>query len=75
MFLFERKGSVRISLDEADDLDTRLERVVDAAFNAGAEDFEHDEPSEGTVEVEVFPPCRWRVFLSRLQCAQCIVVF
>ncbi len=53
MFLFERKGSVRISLDEADDLDAKWERVVDVALNAGAEDFENDEPSEGVVEVEV----------------------
>ncbi|KAI0818830.1 YebC-like protein [Irpex lacteus] len=52
MFLFERKGSVRVSLDEADDLDAKLERVVDVALNAGAEDFENDEPSEGVVEVE-----------------------
>ena len=55
MFLFERKGSIRISLDEADDLDARLERVVDVAFSAGAEDFESDEASEGAVEVEVYP--------------------
>ncbi|KAI0085465.1 YebC-like protein [Irpex rosettiformis] len=52
MFLFERKGIVRISLDEADDFDAKLERVADAALDAGAEDFENDEPSEGIVEVE-----------------------
>ncbi|KAI0687187.1 YebC-like protein [Cytidiella melzeri] len=52
MFLFQRKGSVCISLEQADDLDVKLERVVDTALSAGAEDFENDEPSEGMVEVE-----------------------
>ena len=53
MFLFERKGAVRIALDEGDDLDAKIERVADAALDAGAEDFETDEPSDGTVEIEV----------------------
>ena len=44
---------MRIALDEGDDLDAKIERVADAALDAGAEDFETDEPSDGTVEVEV----------------------
>lgn len=52
MFLFERKGLVRVNLDETADVDAQLERVVDAAFEAGAADFENDPPSDGVVEVE-----------------------
>ncbi|KAI0340646.1 YebC-like protein [Trametopsis cervina] len=52
MFLFERKGAVRVSLDETDDLDVRLEKLVDTALEAGVEDFESDKPEDGIAEVE-----------------------
>lgn len=52
-FLFERKGSVRVSLDREEKLEDKLEHLVEAAFDANAEDFERDDSSGDTVEVEV----------------------
>lgn len=54
-FLFHRKGSVRVAVEQGDDLDERLETLINAALEAGAEDFEQlDAPeSEGVVEMEV----------------------
>ncbi len=52
-FLFQRKGAVRVAIQEGDDFDARLERLVDTALTAEAEDFEQDEPDEGSMEVEV----------------------
>lgn len=57
-FLFHRKGSVRVAVEQGDDLDERLETLINAALEAGAEDFEQlDAPeSEGVVEMEFTCP-------------------
>lgn len=40
-FMFERKGLVRVALGNSDrKSETRLEQLVDAALEAGAEEFE-----------------------------------
>ncbi|KAI0797754.1 YebC-like protein [Abortiporus biennis] len=58
-YLFDRKGSVKILLAKGDDLDARLERIVEVAFEAEAEDFEQTEPenSESADAVEVEFTC------------------
>ncbi|GJE97094.1 YebC/PmpR family DNA-binding transcriptional regulator [Phanerochaete sordida] len=55
-FMFSRHGTVRVALEEGDDFDARLERLVEAAFEADAEDFEQEEPSEGVVSVDFICP-------------------
>lgn len=52
-FLFQRKGSVTVSLERGADLDDRLERLIETALEADAEDFEQSEPSDDVVEIEV----------------------
>ena len=42
-----------MSLDLGDDLDARLEKVIETALEADAEDFEQDDPEDGVVELEV----------------------
>ena len=56
-FLFERKGSVTVLLDRGEDFDPRLERLVEAAFEAEAEDFDESSSSEDAVEVKVSLIC------------------
>lgn len=51
--MFHRHGSVRVALEEGEDFDARFERLVEAAFEADAEDFEQLEPAEGAVGVDV----------------------
>lgn len=52
-FLFQRKGSVTVTLERGSDLDTQLEKLIETALEAEAEDFEQSDPSEDVVEVEV----------------------
>ena len=42
-----------MTLEQGEDFDARLERLVETALEAEAEDFEQDEPEDGTVEIEV----------------------
>ncbi len=42
-----------MSLERGPDLDDRLERLIENAFEADAEDFEQSEPSDDVVEIEV----------------------
>ena len=50
-FLFEKRGLVRVALEQTDDLDVKVDQLVEAAMDADAEDFEQDEPDDGIVEV------------------------
>ena len=52
-FMFQRQGSVRVGLEQDENTDERLEKLIEAALEAGAEDFEQRDPSEGLVEIEV----------------------
>lgn len=53
MFLFQKRGVVRVSLEQGSDFDARLERLIETALEADAEDFEQgDEPEDNIVEVE-----------------------
>lgn len=52
-FLFERKGSVTVLVDKGEDIDKRLERLIEAALEAEAEDFDQSPASEDGVEVKV----------------------
>lgn len=51
--MFQRKGLVRVSLQQGDDFEQRLERLIETALEADAEDFEQEDSSEGVVEIEV----------------------
>ncbi|KAJ3553456.1 hypothetical protein NM688_g3602 [Phlebia brevispora] len=52
-FLFQKKGVVRVAVEEGDDFDARLERLIDTALNARAEDFDLEgEPENGLKEIE-----------------------
>ncbi|KAH8107157.1 YebC-like protein [Cristinia sonorae] len=57
-FMFERKGCVRVALQKGEDFDLRLERLIDTALEAEAEDFDQtdSENSLNTVEVEFISP-------------------
>ena len=55
-----------MSLDLGDDLDARLEKVIETALEADAEDFEQDDPEDGVLELEV---CVWLIRLRA--CANC----
>ncbi|OBZ75181.1 hypothetical protein A0H81_04562 [Grifola frondosa] len=55
-FLFQRRGCVRVALDKGDDFDARMEKLIDAALEADAEDFEELEPTDTSVEVEFMCP-------------------
>ena len=52
-FLFQKQGEVRVALTAGDEMDARLEKLVEAALEADAGDFNTDEPENGVVEVEV----------------------
>lgn len=52
--MFQRQGIVRVSLEQGEDFSARLERLIETALEAEAEDFEQREPSEGAVEIEVY---------------------
>ncbi|THV07235.1 YebC-like protein [Dendrothele bispora CBS 962.96] len=52
-FMFQRSGSVKVTLDKGDDFDQRLEKLVEIALDNGAEDFEQLPEGEGSqIEVE-----------------------
>ena len=50
--MFTRKGCVRISLEEGSDAGS-VDKVLDAALESGAEDFEQVPSDQGAVEMEV----------------------
>ena len=52
-FMFQRKGCVRVAIAQGDDVDARLERLIEAALEAEAEDFEQTDPDEPTDAIEV----------------------
>lgn len=54
-FLFQRKGCVKVALDKGEDFDARTERLIEAALEAEAEDFEQVDTADDTVEIEVCP--------------------
>ena len=51
-FMFTRKGCVRICLEEGSDAGS-VDKVLDAALESGAEDFEQVPSDQGAVEMEV----------------------
>lgn len=50
--MFTRKGCVRICLEEGSNAGF-VDKVLDAALESGAEDFEQVTSDQGTVEMEV----------------------
>ena len=52
-FLFKREGRVKVALDAGDDIDARLEQLVEVALDADAEDFEAEDMEDGSRTVEV----------------------
>lgn len=50
MFMFDRVGRVQASIPQADDRDSKIEAILEAAGSAGGEDFEIVEDSN-VVEV------------------------
>nr|VWO98822.1 Diguanylate cyclase [Ganoderma boninense] len=51
-FLFKREGRVNVALDAGDDLEARLEKLVEVALDADAEDFETEDQDDGSRHVE-----------------------
>ncbi|KAI8998862.1 YebC-like protein [Trametes punicea] len=51
-FLFRREGRVKVALDPGDDIDTRMERLVELALDSDAEDFEYEDLPDGSRTVE-----------------------
>ncbi|TBU50098.1 YebC-like protein [Dichomitus squalens] len=51
-YLFKREGRVKVALDAGDDIETRLEKLVEAALDADAEDFETEDQEDGSRNVE-----------------------
>ena len=69
-FLFRREGRVKVALEPGDDLEANLEKLVDIALDADAEDFESEDLPDGTRAVEVrgasAAPCSRSWISSRL---------
>ena len=66
-FMFNRQGSVKVALEQGDDFDARLEKLVETAFEAEAEDFEQHDASDGVVEIEVcYPVVRWNTLVANV---------
>ncbi|KAA1471251.1 YebC-like protein [Dentipellis sp. KUC8613] len=57
-FMFQRQGCVRVALQKGDDYDARMEKLIDVALAAEAEDFEEQTPTDetGVVEMEFLCP-------------------
>ncbi|KAI1790788.1 YebC-like protein [Ganoderma leucocontextum] len=51
-FLFKREGRVNVALDGGDDVEVRLENLVEVALDADAEDFEAEDQDDGSRHVE-----------------------
>ncbi|RPD79811.1 YebC-like protein [Lentinus tigrinus ALCF2SS1-7] len=51
-FLFKREGRVKVALDAGDDIDARLEKLVEVALDADAEDFDTEDMEDGSRTVE-----------------------
>ncbi|KAI0781183.1 YebC-like protein [Trametes elegans] len=51
-FLFRREGRVKVALEPGDDIDARLEKLVEVALDADAEDFESEDLPDGARAVE-----------------------
>ncbi|KAH9853988.1 YebC-like protein [Lenzites betulinus] len=51
-FLFRREGRVKVALEPGDGLEANLEKLVDIALDADAEDFESEDLPDGTRAVE-----------------------
>ena len=56
-FLFKREGRVNVALDAGDDIETRLENLVEIALDADAEDFETVDQDDGSRHIEVRLTC------------------
>lgn len=53
-FQFQRKGHVKVALNKMDDFDSRMERLIETALEATAEDFEKLDTSGELTEIEVW---------------------
>lgn len=53
-FQFQRKGYVKVALDKGDDFHDRMERLIETALEASAEDFEELNSTDGSAEIEVW---------------------
>ncbi|KAI0336276.1 YebC-like protein, partial [Cubamyces sp. BRFM 1775] len=51
-YLFRREGRVKVALDPGEDVEARLEKLVEVALDADAEDFESEDLPDGTRSVE-----------------------
>ena len=56
-FLFKREGRVKVALGAGEDIEARLEKLVDVALDADAEDFEAEDQEDGTRHIEVCSAC------------------
>ncbi|KAF8630070.1 hypothetical protein AX15_003127 [Amanita polypyramis BW_CC] len=52
-FMFTRRGKVRLRIEQRVDLEKCIEKVVDAALESGAEDFEQISSDQGITEIEL----------------------
>ncbi|THH13354.1 hypothetical protein EW146_g6855 [Bondarzewia mesenterica] len=55
-FMFQRKGCVRVALDKDDGHEDRMEKLIEAAFETEAEDFDPLDVGDGTVELSFLGP-------------------
>lgn len=51
--MFERKGYVKVALDKGERFEIRMERLLDAALEATADDFEELNSTNDVTEIEV----------------------
>lgn len=53
-FLFERKGRVRVSIENGEKYTERLEKLIETGLEAGAEDYEQlSQDDEPVIEMQV----------------------
>jgi len=56
--MFQRKGYVKVALDNTEDVAFRVERLLEVALGSTAEDFERLSTADNVTEIEVCPICQ-----------------
>jgi transcriptional/translational regulatory protein YebC/TACO1 len=57
--MFERKGYVRVGFPARNGIESHVEKLIETALEASAEDFEELDPTGSSTELEVRLSNRW----------------
>lgn len=65
-FLFQRKGCVRVSVEKGENFEARMEKLIETALEAEAEDFEESDDISTSEAVEIQVRTRQRLSIPSL---------